>query len=196
MKILSIDLDYAFSPDISKYDDFVTGSSLTSKEEWEKLEARGFTKPRVNKAKLDSLVKVYSDALSTAKEVHFISDHHEIVSFFKPGCTYEITNFDHHHDVFYPGWHNMDNLDEGNWVGWVDNLGLVSSYTWYRNPDSEDLDPSVKLKCNYSEFRYDNQRMPKFDVVFICSSPNWVHEDNTYIVDLFKGESFNGKIRL
>ena len=196
MKILSIDLDYAFSPDISKYDDFVTGSSLTSKEEWEKLKAKGFTKPRVNKAKLDSLVKVYSDALPAAKEVHFISDHHEIVSFFKPGCAYEITNFDHHHDVFYPGWHNMDKLDEGNWVGWVDNLGLISSYTWYRNEDSEDLDPSVDLSCRYEEIFYDSDPLPEFDYVFVCSSPNWIHEDNIYVLNSFKEAKANGKIRL
>ncbi len=196
MNILSIDIDYAFSPDISKYDDFVQGSSLSHDDEWKNLFTKGFGKPRVNQEKLDDLLFVYNQALKSTDQVFFINNHHEIVPHLVSSLRYDVVNFDHHHDVFYPGWHSMDSLDEGNWVGWVDKLGLISSYTWYRNPDSEDLDPSVNLKCIYSELQYAGQDMPKFDVVFICSSPNWVHEDNTYIVDLFKGEIFNGKIRL
>ena len=196
MNILSIDIDYAFSPDIAKYDDYVNGSKLTSEEEWLALEARGFTKPSVNNEKLNVLIKVFTDALLTTEQVYFLNNHHEIVPFLQTSSAHKIVNFDHHHDIFYPGWHTMETLDEGNWVGWIDSLGLISSYTWYKNEDSEELDSTVNLSCHYHEELYNDQALPEFDLIFVCSSPNWIHEDNIYVLNSFKETKADGKIRL
>ena len=73
MKILSIDVDYAFSPDITKYDDYVKGSSISTKVEWEKLRQLGFHKPRVNQKKLDwecPLPEDFNTLLQTLKHNH------------------------------------------------------------------------------------------------------------------------------
>lgn len=196
MKILSIDVDYAFSPDISKYDDYVCGSSLSHEEEWKVLSDKGFSKPKVNREKLADLHFVYSQALKSTDQVFFIDHHHEIVSNLDSSICYDVVNFDHHHDIFYPGWHDKSVLDEGNWVNWLDASGLLSSYTWYRNIDSEDLDPSVFLSCQYGEKFYDADPLPQFDKVFVCSSPNWIHEDNIYVLDDFKNGVVDGKICL
>ena len=196
MKILSIDVDYAFSPDISRYDDFVEGSNLSTEEEWKILSTRGFTKPKINEKKLKDLLCVFRQALKHTDDVFFIKNHHEIVEKLAQDCTYHIVNFDHHHDIFYPGWHDKKLLDEGNWVNWLDDLGLVSSYTWYRNSDSEDLDAGVSLSCQYNEKLYCNDSLPRFDKIFVCSSPNWIHGDNIYVVDDFKNEVSNGKVCL
>ena len=196
MNVLSIDIDYAFSPDISKFDDFVIGSKITPSQEWQDLSFKGFKKPSVNLKKLDVLTSVYSSALPNANEVHFINDHHEVVSYLNRDIKYNIINFDHHHDIFYPDWHTLEKLDEGNWVGWMDQLGLISSYTWYKNEDSEELDSTVNLSCNYYKELYNDQTLPEFDIIFVCSSPNWIHEDNIYIVDVFKKGFSDGKIRL
>ena len=146
--------------------------------------------------KLQQILFVYEKALTTASEVYFIQDHHEIVSHLPIGKVYDIVNFDHHHDVFYPGWHSKKILDEGNWVNWIDELGFLGSYTWYRNKDSEDLDPSVKLKCSYEEKFYDHDPLPEFDYIFVCSSPNWIHEDNIYVLKAFEEVKADGKICL
>ena len=78
----------------------------------------------------------------------------------------------------------------------MDSLGLISSYTWYKNEDSEELEPTVNLSCSYHDELYSGQTLPSFDLVFVCSSPNWIHEDNIYIVDTFKKGFPDGKIRL
>ena len=68
MKILSIDVDYAFSPDITKYDDYVKGSSISTKVEWEKLRQLGFDKPRVNQKKLNDLLSVFDSVVGNSKD--------------------------------------------------------------------------------------------------------------------------------
>ena len=195
-RILSIDVDYAFSPDISRYDDFVQGSKLSCTEEWSSLAGKGFTKPRVNQKKLDDLLLVFAGALAGAQAVYFIENHHEIISYLTLTDLYSVVNFDHHHDIFYPGWHDKKVLDEGNWVNWLDEAGSLVSYTWYRNEDSEDLDPNINLSCRYEEIFYNSDPLPEFDYIFICSSPNWIHEDNIYVLNSFKEAKANGKIRL
>ena len=198
MKILSIDVDYAFSPDITKYDDYVKGSSISTKVEWEKLRQLGFDKPRVNQKKLNDLLSVFDSVVGNSKEVFFIKDHHQIVDRLQSISKkkFDIINFDHHHDIFYPDWHSLDFLDEGNWVGWMDKLGLISRYTWYRNQDSENLEKSVSLSCEYCEKNYEGEVLSGFEYIFVCSSPNWIHEDNIYVLNRFKERLPDGKVCL
>ena len=52
MNVLSIDIDYAFSPTISVYDDFVEGSRITLDEQNKIFQQNQLPTPEVNQEKL------------------------------------------------------------------------------------------------------------------------------------------------
>lgn len=168
--ILSIDIDYAYSPTISEYDDFIQGSSITPEEQMEELKKLSLPLPLINLKKFNLLKQVVSTFVLPTAKIIVKPDHHQILDFL-PEDRLSIYNIDHHHDIFYPGWHDREVLDEGNWVSHVTNL---SSYSWFRNQDSENLDSSVELNFDYSEQYLDRDTVfPKFDFLFCCFSPHW-----------------------
>ena len=170
MNILSIDIDYAYSPTISLYDDFVVGSSITPEEQIDRLKKSGLPMPSVNPEKFSQLKNVVSKHVTKKTKIFSAANHHAILDSL-PTLPLNIYNIDHHHDIFYPGWHDREKLDEGNWVSHVPNL---LSYTWFRNLDSENLDQSVSLNFDYKELYLNPEtNMPDFDVFFCCFSPHW-----------------------
>ena len=174
LSILSIDFDYAFSPVISTYDDFIEGSRISLEEQRAIITQKKLPRPQVNPQKLLYLQKIYKQAQnqgcqSIATGLH----HHEILQHLD-GDGFHIINIDHHHDIFYPGWHDISVLDEGNWVHWLAKQGKLESYTWVRNSDSENLDPSVSIQFPYVETEWlDPVNLPPIDSIFLCSSPHW-----------------------
>lgn len=167
MNILSIDIDYAFSPSISKYDDFIVGSSISEEEQLKIYEELGET-PEINPDKLEVLHRIVQ---GLDAPVIVATHHHEILQHLPIDSSLTIFNFDHHHDIFYPGWHDRDILDEGNWISHVSNL---SRYVWIRNLDSENLDPSVEFDFDYEEvLDVSCLSLPKIDLIFGCCSPHW-----------------------
>tara|TARA_R100001086_G_scaffold14196_1_gene7129 strand:+ start:103 stop:660 length:558 start_codon:yes stop_codon:yes gene_type:complete len=167
MNVLSIDIDYAFSPSISAYDDHIVGSSISLEEQFKICESIGAT-PKVNNAKLKILKRI---VFGIDAPVIIGTHHHEILNHLPLDSKLTIFNFDHHHDIFYPGWHLREELDEGNWISHLPNL---ERYVWIRNLDSENLDPSVQFDFDYEEV-IDTSRLflPKIDLIFGCCSPHW-----------------------
>lgn len=165
--ILSIDIDYAYSPSIAQYDDLIEGTRISIEEQMEILKQQNL-RPKVNHEKLAEIKRVLRTKTSSDTPIVIAENHHQILRFI-PECSFCIYNFDHHHDIFYPGWHQRHIVDEGNWVSHCEKL---VDYYWIRNKDSEDIDPSVQFNCieilNSQEFDY-----PQFDLVFACFSPHW-----------------------
>ena len=168
--ILSIDLDFAFSPVIATYDDFVEGSRITLDEQRRVREQLNLPSPTVNPDKIAYLRELIAAARSASTpQVHYIEHHHEIVPILDGFTSVRIINVDHHHDVLYPGWHSAEVLDEGNWVLWLARQFRVESYLWVRNPDSEDLDTGVRIDFEYAETEWlDPAQMGPVDKVILC----------------------------
>lgn len=186
--ILTIDIDYAFSPDIASYDDYVIGSRIDITEQKKILLKKGFGAPRLNKQKFETIVNIYNKFKSKAKVVT-VTHHQEILKHIH--CDdLNLQNIDHHHDIFYPGWHELENLDEGNWVYHLSQAKNIKEYTWFRNADSEnftaDLDLNFKFKQIYDlSVHY----VVKPDLIVLCNSPHWtLDEDNVLINKILIGD--------
>ena len=176
MIVLSIDIDYAYSPTISSYDDYVEGSRISIDEQREILSEINAPAPKVNLEKLKLLKSVVKHKTTESTNIIIAEHHHEILKYL-PHETRVIYNFDHHHDIFYPGWHDLEKLDEGNWVSFLRGTNL-EEYNWVRNDDSEDYEADIELGFKFKELYLDNvDSLPTFDILFCCSSMHWTGEE-------------------
>ena len=175
--VLSIDIDYAYSPSISAYDDYVEGSRISLGDQQKIFADLCLPEPVVNKEKLEAIKSVVTKTVRASTPVHIIDHHHDILAYLPENKELTIYNFDHHHDVFYPGWHTMDVLDEGNWVGHLQDHNVRDFY-WIRNKDSEGRLDNIGLKFSWHEIYLPViDEMPDFDVVVGCVSPHWTGEN-------------------
>ena len=173
MNVLSIDIDYAYSPSISNYDEFIEGVRISDEEQSSILKNNAIFKPECNPEKLNILKSVVKNNIKKHAPVIIIENHDEILNFLPDNIKMSIYNFDHHHDIYYPGWHSLDKLDEGNWVYFLKDKN-VTEYTWFRNSDSEDmLFDLPELKFNIKQVYNINNTLPMFDITFFCISSRW-----------------------
>ena len=178
MNVLTIDIDYAFSPSISEYDDFVRGSAIDLDLQLNQLKRLGLT-PRLNEDKLDELISVVIKLKKTI-QLRKITHHQEIINVLTDRYV-TIFNIDHHHDIFYPGWHDKEVLDEGNWVY---HLKKCNGYFWIRNPDSEEAqEHTLPFDVKELYMRDLLSSFPSFDLVVFCASPHWTNAKGEDIVD-------------
>ena len=188
MHVLSIDIDYAYSPTISVYDDHVEGSRVTLEEQKLILEDLGMPAPKVNPEKISILKEVVREKTNHLTPVIICEHHNEILNYLPKDAAFSIVNFDHHHDVYYPGWHNKDVLDEGNWVYHLNERPIIK-YTWVRNSDSEDLPKGLELNFTLVE-TVDPviDELPSFDMLFFCVSQHWTgNSGKAQILDVLRG---------
>jgi hypothetical protein len=173
LNVLSIDIDYAYSPTISIYEDYVEGSRISLLEQMDIFKENNLPMPRLNKKKLKLLKSVMREKTNLDTPIVIAEHHHQIVPFLPKDEPFNIFNFDHHHDVYYEGWHSIDELDEGNWVYFLQDNPIIK-YTWFRNKDSEDFPKDMSLKFETEEvYDFDLDDLPNFDLVFGCSSCHW-----------------------
>lgn len=179
MNILTIDVDYAYSPSINSYDDYITGSKIKIETEVALMNKRGF-KAFENPHKLKDISKCL-DLVKSVAPVYIIKYHHQILHFLPENIKYSVYNIDHHHDVYYPDWHNKEELDEGNWVYHLPNC---SDYTWIKNNKSEAL-PDHNLSFKVTEMLFSEETLkllPKFDMVVFCESPHWTGNNGSVTI--------------
>ena len=62
--------------------------------------------PKVNSKKLHVLKEVVRKKTNYLTLVIICDHHNEILNYLPKDSVFSIVNFDHHHDVYYPGWHN------------------------------------------------------------------------------------------
>ena len=179
--VLSIDIDYVFSPGIESYDDYVTGSRIPLLEELKYLQRLGY-EPRISEEKTLQISKAMAN-VNCEVPCHVITHHHEILRFL-PNKPFEIFNFDHHHDIFYSGWHDKNVLDEGNWVFSLNENENFKKYTWIRNQESEDA-PKTDLNFVFEEVIIGEADivLPEFNLIVLCSSPHWTFDLGNIIIE-------------
>lgn len=172
MNILSIDIDYAFSPTICDYDDYIEGSRISLAEQSKINRKLNLPRPKANQNTIEYLRQVIQDKTTSLTPIIIAEHHHKIMEYL-PSFPFTITNFDHHHDILYPGWHDLNKIDEGNWVSFL-NTTPITKFTWVRNKGSENIELSSHLKFPFEEtYKPEVEVLPHFDLVFGCSSCHW-----------------------
>jgi hypothetical protein len=187
INILSIDIDYAYAPSISLYDDDVTGSRICFDEQMKLLYKAGFDKALVNKQLLEQISQLLADCNRSTPHSK-IQHHHEILELLPASENYTIYNIDHHHDVSYDDWHDEGQLDEGNWVEYAFENTNLKEYIWIRNQTSENLHqrhsrPEIKEIILAKDHPNNALYFPKFDHIIFCSSPHWTFGSGEIIID-------------
>ena len=130
--------------------------------------------PKINPEKMKYLKNIFNLRKEDAPLI-IIKHHHQILRYL-PREPFHLYNVDHHHDIYYPGWHELEKLDEGNWLSHID-CDLIESYTWIRNETSEDIDPAIHVPfVHRQKINPDISIFPQFDLVIICISPHWTGE--------------------
>lgn len=171
--ILSIDFDIIMEPSIQFYNNM---THIT----WNEI-GKGNNYVDILTANYDTYHKLTKYLLSLTKKlpkehIHFIYDHHHIVSMLDENEQYNVVNIDHHHDKGYPQREQEDILSQplncGNWVRFVPNL---NKYTWIKNPNSisvigENIESVPGL--NIANYPLETLTIP--DEVFICFSVPWI----------------------
>ena len=188
MNVLTIDIDYAFSPMISTYDDHVIGSRISLEEQKNILLGKGFTEPEINHKKFTDLVNVFNNFRSNAKVV-LITHHHQILDHIPLHEDINLQNIDHHHDIFYPDWHELEKLDEGNWVYHLSKTNKLKKYTWFKNSDSEPYCDCLDLNFEFRQLvDLSIKHVTKPELIVLCSSPHWTFDYNNTLMKKMAGE--------
>ena len=188
MNILSIDIDYAFSPTISLYDDFIVGSRIDYEEQQDILSANNCCSPKLNKKKFNKLKKILKNFKNTT--VVTIEHHHEIINHIFLFKNLHIQNIDHHHDIFYPDWHELEKLDEGNWVYHLSKTNKLKKYTWFKNSDSEPYCDCLDLNFEFRQLvDLSIKHVTKPELIVLCSSPHWTFDYNNTLMKKMAGDN-------
>lgn len=168
-KILSIDFDIIMSPSIEMYNSIADVPWEIRQKESIYYDILTANYKCYNK--LTQYLLLLSKYISK-EQIHFITDHHQILNYLNDEEKYIIVNIDHHHDRGY-GENIHDELTCGNWVNYVPNL---ERYLWINNSNSfipEDL------PADYVDImEFDLQYFTAVDELFICFSPLWISPNN------------------
>ena len=186
MRILSIDFDWVMEPCIEAYNKISRQNELGPYKVWETIEkVMPGVSFEMDFQKYNTLYFFLRDTLSiNGTKSLIIEPHHEaiidvIMSTAAEGETLEIINIDHHHDLGYFE-HERNNPElrgDGNWVSYIMARGYnVQSYTWINNKNSRDINfyPDIKNLNVSSDLGLLTYSSKPFDLVFICSSWEWV----------------------
>ena len=123
----------------------------------------------------EELLSFIIPLLYTHSDIKLSLTHKDIYPLFTHNYDeYNLINIDHHHDFHYG--RNLDVLDEGNWLFHISNVFKKKiNYTWISNPNSEHI--YLKHLKNLKSFNFDHNinyiKQKKFDVIFICCSPDY-----------------------
>ena len=129
----------------------------------------------------------------TAKRIIFIKSHQTIIKYINTPSY--ICNVDNHHDINY-GYANGF-INAGNWVTYLNQIGLLQNYTWINNTTSEYLiDDVIDTIRKLNQFDFDiNLNYIKdidFEDIFICESlgfyEKFIHKEDKFFTpyNIFK----------
>lgn len=196
MNLLSIDWDYFF-PNISEYDWQMNENKFIYYEliwhiRWSTHNIKG---TKIAKDAFHINNNLLNDFWEKVLEQSFpiilycTDAHTDIKRVFQefPHETFNVWNFDQHHDLGYSG-NDPNLLDCGNWADYfkdkIDTYNLV--YPSWRLKKGEDIDFDPAIKVHYKI----PSALPKFDVIFICRSspftPPWNDKQWLNFIHYFK----------
>ena len=172
MNVLSIDFDIIMAPSINLY------NNMVPELKWDEL-----LKNLPNLSTTPADLNIYSDLLryllrtiDKTSSIYIAYSHSFIKDYLQYDCDLNITNIDHHHDIFYNIKDTENKLQDcscANWVKYFYDQNKLKNYTWVHNDNSCDPNFEVNFKYNkipFREFKFANS----YDKYFICLSPEWV----------------------
>lgn len=113
-------------------------------------------------------------------KIFFVRDHNKVVDLLKGNTNVSLCNIDHHHDVGYEDVTPLTIIrfpDVGDWVKYLKDEKIVSSYTWIHNPNSEFPDEGLNIYLN-KDYELQQVNLDLFtdqvDMLIICNSPEWI----------------------
>lgn len=223
MKVLSIDLDYIMNDCIQEYQTLHFHNNPSIR--WNKLYKETNFKPYSllpNKEKLFFCYEIFLKNLLTCKKVCFGYDHDSILFDLEKFDNIQLTNIDHHNDVFhvdgsiistreiesyleseYNAICNLDHVCEGNWIAWLYSNHKLKSCEWIYNENSDSIElkslmiqkllgDSYKIFLQ-KEYNFDDSQ---FDYMFVCLSPQYVPPECWHYFGMFMKayEHITGKL--
>lgn len=198
MKILSIDLDFIFEPIIQLYNSSVD-TGIPPEKNWENIYEDLDLKRHLDLS--DSrLIALENLMMSLDKNIpcYFGYDHSAIIiamdQFDKNMSSVDLYNIDHHHDLYYnpTQQRDVDRFDICNcadWVYYLANKNLISSYHWIKNQNSKQFDFG-EFEW-FHEYVYETELtlslIPQdIDLIFVTSSLHYSPITYWEILDMFK----------
>ncbi len=188
--VLSVDWDYFLPRSI--YDFYWTwppyGKASGATLLWQK---RAFTHPlhgadqqktaydllRVDEVKVE---RFWGNVLAgeANPEVRVCDSHEELVDFTQGWESFDLINFDAHHDVVYSDKDPQSQLNSGNWVGCLRQQGRLNSYTlvYPRWRQSQPERCNLKLPDGIDHLVYGDWHAGPIcpERVFVCRSSAWM----------------------
>ena len=221
-QILSIDLDYIMEPCIKDYERLITKDNpryITITDNMQDVfDQMHLFSDQINKyaevslKNLEEIFEIFLIALKNSTEdteIYFAHNHDTILKplqkIINKNDRIDLFNIDHHHDIFYSvgQQRDIDNYDlvsPADWVWFLDKNGVINSYHWVGNSNSDlssDL-TSDTLNMSFTPYRTLKECTslpPKFDLIYVCCSPHWTPKKFLGYFNILKNtaEAFTGK---
>jgi len=177
--ILSIDLSFVMALSVGSYEEWVHSRWKSSSVQWEMISRKMGDLPKSCPRREKYLLKIFEKALENLvdpKQIVFASHHDDIINHVKDFHELIIDNIDHSHDIYYNQWNSPVELNEYNWVWWLDKNHQIDEYNWFGNKNSQDYCDYMPLYCEYNKINDRRRHKPttKPDFIFVCESPSWV----------------------
>lgn len=172
-KILSIDFDIIMAPCIEIYNNMVPSLDWRELEKIPQLKV--LTADLIHYNRLTKYLIKLSNYIDK-ENIFFIENHAQIINYLKDDDQIDLINIDHHHDIGYFHKDNEnDKLNCGNWVGYLLDNNILSSYTWICNENSIDYKENKIIPYDKRYlFKLDLDTIPIPDKLIICLSEPWV----------------------
>jgi len=208
MRVLSIDIDYIMAPSdhifrerAFHFNPMVRWDAFYNTTKYKKEDLK------YDPNKLIFLQNLFSEAIKHCDNVKFGYDHDSILYHIEDYESIDLINIDEHDDVFMMDydWYESnqrslecendhmlyyDKVDEGNWIGWLNQKKKLKSLTWIANKYSvtgkkkkyiEDIIENYRY-IDDGSYQFDSY---KFDHIFVCLSPQYVPIQHWEVLNWF-----------
>lgn len=179
--VLTIDFDIVMAPSIGLYNDIIGDQKGIDGiiKRYPLMEytftADFFIYEAVTRALMNLFKKV------PAKDVYFIKEHHSLIKLVEDMKDITLINIDHHHDIGYNRVLPTTKIlrpECGNWVKYLSDKGLIKSYIWVNNENSDMPTGGLSKMYLEDEFSikdgFDISGLEQIDKLIICNSPQWI----------------------
>lgn len=209
MKVLSIDLDYIMGPSDYMYrhvgwhnHPFIRWDMFYKTTDYKKEELL------YDVNRLNFIKRLFFKSVKECKNVKFGYEHDSILYHIKDYDSVDLLNIDHHDDVLMNDYGYFDNdidnfeaeylhiqkynkVDEGCWIGWLNQKDKLKSLTWIGNQDSISDEKQDYISSIISDYKFVcddfNSYLTdfKFDCIFVCLSPQYIPPHHWNIMNWF-----------
>ena len=152
---------------------------------------------------LEKLNTLFFDKINTTERIVFAKHHHAIINELCNKDNILLHNIDHHHDICYQDWQESGiqtgRTTHGCWVGNLIYERKLNEYHWYKNGDSEVLDPDHPPQIFFTNLMIDTnlpyhiredltqaESTDTYDLIFVCSSPEYIKNQYSSVYVVYK----------